>query len=183
MNIKSPEWFGKIKHKKAIGYAILILVLGMTYFYHQQQQQSRVDAMSLSALSTLISTDRSHEHRLASALYLIEKKPDTYYADTGKLFLAKHHYDENDITTSISILSELAEQASSIATQDLARIRLANIYFTENNDDMANDLIDQLHYDSFKTLGGYLRAMNHQGNKIPDDIELFKYLESTEPTL
>lgn len=176
-NPLNSEIWKQFKYKKSLAYSMIAIIALSLFIYNQQQNQKRLEVLSFNAIQVLLSDTENNLDRLSSARFLIANKSDTYFSDMAKFFLSKHAYEQKDTVLSATILTDLTENGQNQAIRDLARIRLARLYYSEDDINVANLLLDQIESSSFQAIKNQTKAMGDSEFTInPDQQDFFNYI-------
>jgi len=134
---------------------LLIVVLGAVaawngYHYWQRSQAAQSAAMFDELSKSVAAGDMAMAQRTFSDMK--ERYASATYTQQAALALARQASDKGDIDTAKAALQWVIDKSSDAAYADIARMRLANVYFDGKDYVQALTLLDSIKDDAFAAL-------------------------------
>lgn len=125
---------------------ILLIVLSVTgYRFYQERQEALMTRASSAFNDLMASTAKKEPAEIeAKANYVKATFPNTIYAASAALLLAKQAVEQKHYDAAISELQWVLSKANSNSFKQLARLRLSRIYLYQKKYELAQNALDTI---------------------------------------
>ncbi len=123
-----------------LGLGVAVLFGGRYYIESQQQTQANAGDLYFSVADSV--NNKKEEAAIETTDRLITEYKTTPYASLASLLLARYEFELNHLEEAGKQLQWVVDNAEQPELQNIARLRLARLYFTSKDYDAAQKLLD-----------------------------------------
>ncbi|MBF13330.1 MAG: hypothetical protein CMF46_03085 [Legionellales bacterium] len=172
------SYWSTFKYKKLLSVCMIVLSCVAVYTYQAKQSAKRLDSLAINAMLAVIDNNNDYQNRLSNAQFLIKNQHKKFFSDLAKLYTAKQSYEQDDTQSAAAILLELSNSGTNTAVRDLAKIRLARIYYSESKQEHGDALLETISNASFKDITDLTRQIGDSDLSSESYAEMINMISS-----